>query len=240
MGIPFLLYFACRRQWGIFWSSLLIISGISLVSILNLGFDTFSYLWSWKYNLYYAAGGVNNPTDANLWRYNLLNIQSLLYSIFINKTIINTIVIIMVIFQAVFFILSLRLKAGTVTESLQLSYLSIIILLPVYHRVVDAIILLLPLSFSLIIYDRGFTRIGLVIAALLSPFLINGPTLLASAVNLGFVPKYIGNSNLFNIIIMPHHIWALFILSIIMWCLIIYFLFKPQYLRDSQMKGLSY
>ncbi len=111
---------------------------------------------------------------------------------------------------------SIVVRSGASTtgsELLDVSALIVIGLLPFYHRVYDAALLLVPLAW-LCLDEGGSTvwprRIG---GALMLPFFVPGVTWLEMQVSAHRVPDAIAKSWSWNALVMTHQVWALLLMS---------------------------
>lgn len=95
------------------------------------------------------------------------------------------------------------------------SVLSILILLPVYHRFYDASILIVPLLWSILKVKKIKNEINVsLLALLLLVFSVPGGTILILLTP--HLPQIIRNSVLWNLIVLPHQVWILLISYMLM------------------------
>lgn len=97
-------------------------------------------------------------------------------------------------------------------DLLLLSVLSILMLFPVYHRFYDAGVIIIPLAWALSEYFSSLQIPSKIVIGLSCIFLIPGSTILIVLNNNGFISDELSKSLIWNIIIMPHQIWALILI----------------------------
>ena len=96
---------------------------------------------------------------------------------------------------------------------LDLSSGVVISLLPVYHRVYDASLLLLPLAWAL---SEGQARTWwhrVTVLACVMPFLAPGGTWLELQAGAGRIPQAVTQAWWWNALVMPHQVWALLVMA---------------------------
>ena len=106
-------------------------------------------------------------------------------------------------------------EAGNDRELLELSTIAVISLLPVYHRFYDATLLVLPLCWAFVWLRRERASAALSLGLML-PFLIPGGTLLETMQIAGRIPRALTNHWWWEAVVMPHQVWALLFLSIVL------------------------
>ena len=95
-----------------------------------------------------------------------------------------------------------------------MSALAVISLLPIYHRLYDASLLVFPLAWSLTDLSGKIRPLGKVAFCLILPFLVPGGTLLEQIQLGGYVSTTVRGSWWWNAVVMPHQVWAILILSL--------------------------
>lgn len=100
-------------------------------------------------------------------------------------------------------------------ELLEVSAIAVISLLPVYHRFYDATLLVLPLCWAIVWFRREWVSAALSLGLML-PFLIPGGTLLETMQMAGRIPGALTNHWWWNGLVMPHQVWALLLLSVVL------------------------
>ena len=97
---------------------------------------------------------------------------------------------------------------------LELSTAVVISLLPIYHRVYDAALLVLPLAWALSQTSAVTYRHRLVTLLCVAPFFVPGSTLLELQVQAGRIPEAMTHAWWWRTLVLPHQVWALLVMSI--------------------------
>src|SRR5690606_32496529 len=93
---------------------------------------------------------------------------------------------------------------------------AVISLLPVYHRVYDAGLLLLPLGWALLARRPVTARHRRLALWLLVPFLLPGVSILERLEDTGFVFAGVTKSWWWQALVIPHQVWTLLALAIVL------------------------
>ena len=107
-------------------------------------------------------------------------------------------------------------RRGDSSDELDLSTIAVLSLLPVYHRLYDASVLILPLCWSLSAWSGRFRNCARLAFLLILPFLVPGGSALEQLQLNGHVPAALANSCWWNALVMPHQVWALFFLGVLL------------------------
>jgi Glycosyltransferase family 87 len=146
VGLAFLIYFAVRRDWRIVWQAFALLAAATIIGFVRLESHPMNWVGSYLRDsaAFFQAGGINDFRPQNLFRFDLINLQVILYPLFQNADAANILAIVLTV---IFFLLWLKWSrsARIATSILSMACLSAIVLLPIYHRYYDATLLLLPL-----------------------------------------------------------------------------------------------
>lgn len=154
-------------------------------------------------------------TEHNPIRFTLLNLQVLLYGLTHSVTFAQIAVpLISFILLGFWYRFSFSDKYKP-SELLVISTLVVLSLLPVYHRNYDAALFILPLC-TLLSEGGKITRLNWATFVAVLPFALPGPAVLQHLVEIGRIPQAFANGWWWNNLIMPHQIWALLCLSILL------------------------
>jgi hypothetical protein len=216
IGLCFLLYYLVRRRWRIFAVSLSILACIAALGLLR--FEAGHTPWLQNYlndnHVLLETGVLGNFTPVNPMRFGLINLQVALYPILGRVRLANGLAMLVgSILLAAWVVAMSRIRRDEDLELLDLGAIGVISLLPVYHRFYDAVLLVLPLCWVCISFrkSRMFAILSLL---LMAPFLIPGGTLLEMMQTDGRIPSALANHWWWGIIVMPHQVWMLLLLSI--------------------------
>ena len=102
------------------------------------------------------------------------------------------------------------------SELLALGAIAVICLLPVYHRLYDATLLVIPLCWCLSRPADSLKMISRAALFLMAPFLIPGAAVLQQLSNQGQIPNMITQSWWWTRAIMPHETWFLLALCLVL------------------------
>lgn len=217
VGLVFLAYYFFSRRWRTALAGAAVAILVAAAAVLRYGLTVAQWVPSYSANIreMFGAAGINDFSAANYLRFQLLNLQMPVYSVVGDShaasLITWSITGVLVLWWTV---LLMRRTEGQ--ELLDLSTIATIGLLPVYHRFVDAVVLLLPLCFCLKVRVDKHKQIALVIALLLLPFLVPGASLLATLADSGRIPSRVTSGWWWNAAVMPHEAWAVLAVALVL------------------------
>jgi len=218
IGLCFLLYYLVRRRWRVFGSALVVLALLAALGLLRLQFGHTPWLPNYlnDNHVLLETGILANFTPVNPTRFGLINLQVVLYSISGSIRLANSLALsVGAIFLLVWLLGMRRRGIHDDLELLDLSAIAVVSLLPIYHRFYDAALLVLPLCWVFISFRRA-RILGTLTLLLMSPFLIPGGTLLETMQASGRIPSALANGWWWETIVMPHQIWMLFFLSLLL------------------------
>ncbi|MFZ1006072.1 MAG: glycosyltransferase family 87 protein [Candidatus Sulfotelmatobacter sp.] len=218
IGLCFLLYYLVRRCWRIFAGAAALLALFAAVGVLRL--EVSHTPWVGNYlndnHVLLESGILANFTPVNPMRFGLLNVQVILYSLVGNVSVANRAAeLIGATFLAAWLIVVWKRNSQDKFDLLDLSAIVVASLLPVYHRFYDAVLLVLPLCWVFASYRKARV-FGILTLLLMAPFLIPGGTILQTMQTNGRIPSSLSGRWWWNTIVMPHEIWALFFLSLLL------------------------
>jgi hypothetical protein len=219
IGLCFLLYYLVCRRWRIFAGATALLALFAAVGLLRLEGSHTPWLGNYlnDNHVLLESGILANFTPINPMRFGLLNLQVILYSIVGSVGEANRLAeLIGVVFLGAWLLIVLRRRIRQdELELLDLSAIAVMSLLPVYHRFYDAVLLVLPLCWVFAAWRKA--RPAVILALLLMvPFLIPGGTILQTMQTDGRIPSSLAEHWWWDTIVMPHEIWALFLLSLLL------------------------
>jgi|GEM_PF-1336028 len=217
IGLCLLAYFLLRRRGKMFGTALLAIALCAALAVLRL--EVTHVNWEQSYvrdnQALFATGILSDFRPPNPTRFGLLNLQLVLYPLLGSANAANKTALI-------FGVLTLLVWSGLVLRRkdwgnglLPLTTIAVLSLLPVYHRFYDAALLIFPLCWYML-YQKGNDRVPSLGWLFIVPFLIPGGTLLQSLQENGHIPAALSGSWFWNDIVMPHEVWTLMVLSLIL------------------------
>ncbi len=146
-----------------------------------------------------------------------INVHYLGYLLFDNPRVINALALtIGAALSVAWLVLLLRRPAAARLDLLEASTIAVASLLPIYHRVYDAGLLLLPLAW-LFSDRRPETKRHRLAALLLTvPFLVPGSTWLELQASAGRLPAWVAGQRWWTLLVVPHQVWALLLLAFVL------------------------
>jgi hypothetical protein len=216
IGAFLVLYYLVRRRWQLFATAVASAVGLALVAALYLWFRGASWIQDYLHNArgFATANHIDDFTSANPGRFTLINLQVPFFAITGHSSSANLLAFAvggLLVCTWIYLIIRSSVKSP---ELLPLAAVSIIALLPVYHRFYDAGLLVLPLCWC---FTRiaGRSKMTVALALLLmTPFLVPGTAFLQQLALHEQIPAAITQSRLWDCLVMPHETWALFLLSL--------------------------
>jgi len=220
IAFALLFYYVLRRHWKIAAVAATLTALITAVAASWLAHERVAWIASYIENngKILAPGGLADFTSADPLRFNLVNTQVLFYSLFGSISLAQWLSLFLATaLFAMWLLLYLKRKSQSPEvvehEFLEISALFVLSLLPVYHRFYDAGLLLWPLGWALLVGNR---RTQLLTMLTVIFFFVPGAALLDHLTQQGRVPASIAHSGWWNKIVMPHEIWSLIALSIML------------------------
>src|SRR6266567_2478630 len=218
LGAFLVLYYLVRRRWQLFITAVASTAALNLVAVLYLQLRGTSWIQDYVQN---ARGFVTgNPIDdfstINPSRFTLINLQVPFFSITGHSSSAN-----LLAFAVGGLLLGVWLywvgkgpEHGP--ELLSLGAISILSLLPVYHRFYDAAILVVALCWCMINAVGPPKMIARIALLLMTPFLVPGTAFLQQLGVHGDVPDAFAHSWWWNCLVMPHETWSLLLLCMVL------------------------
>jgi len=210
-----LLYYLVRRHWrvaGIACAITAMVVGLGIFRLTLTGVPWFaSYVENTR--RIFAPGSLADFARPDPIRFNMINAQVLFYSLLGNAPLANRVA--QSLGAALLGLwLWLCYRRRLPSELLEISAISVLCLIPVYHRSYDAAVLIWPLAWCLLLVGKRSTTV--VTMAAIAPFLVPGPAVLSALADAGRIPAAVTNGWWWNTVILPHEIWALIFLSLLL------------------------
>jgi hypothetical protein len=218
LGICFLIYYVLQKRFRIVFIACGLGIAVFVIGVCRLELSGISWIGDFFRNARRFASECLTAdfTQQNPTRFTLLNLQVLCYSLSQNVLFARIMApVATFILLAVWLGFSLS-KRYRPSELATLSTMAILSLLPVYHRNYDATLLVFPLCFILSKSKEQLCKLEYVMLVLMLPFAIPGPALLQKLAEDGRIPPHIVQGWWWNGMVMPHEIWALLFISILL------------------------
>ncbi|MBZ5547274.1 MAG: DUF2029 domain-containing protein [Acidobacteriia bacterium] len=218
IALPFLLYFLLCRRWRLAGTAIGIVALVAALAVLRLTIAGAPWLGNYldDNRILFSRGSLGDFTEANPIRFGLVNLQVLHYVLFHDRATANGLALTVGILAGLWWLFLLSRRSANGRHLLALSALVVISLLPVYHRLYDASLLVFPLAWSLTELRGKIRSLGNITFCLILPFLVPGGTLLEQMQLRGYVGATVRGTWWWSAMVMPHQVWAILILSVVL------------------------
>jgi hypothetical protein len=229
IGLCFLFYYFLCRRWRIFGVAFGLLACITAAGLLRLEISHAPWMANYLSDnrILLETGVLGNFTAINPTRFGLINLQVALYPLLQSSSLTNC-----AARFAGFVLLAIWLVGfGRGTrgwrnvnhedrnfqdfgnrELLELSAIAIISVLPIYHRFYDATLLVLPVCWAFVAFQKIRSAATLCLL-LIVPFLIPGGTILETMVSSGRIPAVLAQNQWWQAFVMAHQAWLLLFLG---------------------------
>jgi Glycosyltransferase family 87 len=231
LGAFLVLYYLVRRRWRLFVTAVATTVGLNLVAVLYLWLRGVSWIQGYLNNArgFVSANNIDDFSTANPGRFNLINLQVPMFSMTGHSSSANLLAFVVggcLICAWLYWMF--RNQHGS--ELLSLGAISVISLLPVYHRIYDAALLAVPLCWCITHIVRQSKKIAGAALLLMTPFLIPGTAFLQRLAARGQVSDAVSHSWWWDQVVMPHETWALLLLCLVL----LYGISREASIRDRE------
>ncbi len=219
IGLPFFACYLLWRRWRLCGMAAGVVLTTAILALVRLAIGGSPWLENYRMDnkVLLATGILSDFTERNPIRFSLINLQVLFYALLHHAAAAN--VLAFAISGALFGIwLVLMLRNGSTNTDvlLPISALAVLSLFPVYHRFYDAFLLIFPLCWSLREISGARNKFAWWAFLLMLPFLVPGGSALEQFQASGKIPQAIVHSWWWTAIVMPHQIWFLLFLSLLL------------------------
>ncbi len=215
-----LLYYLIRRRWTIAATTGAVAAAIGCVGLIRLSAAGVPWVHSYLENSrrMFAAGSVDDFTQADRIRFNMINAQILFFDIFPNPRLANLLARFLGgALLSCWAYLCCRRRTGS--ELLEISAISVLSLIPVYHRFYDATLLIWPLAWALLLLSRRSSTV--LSLATIAPFFLPGSVMLSELTRSRKIPPQVAHAWWWSTIVLSHEVSCLILLA----GLLLYFLY---------------
>jgi hypothetical protein len=218
LGALLVLYYLVRRRWHLFFTAVATTFGLTLVAVVYLWLRGVSWTQGYLNNArgFVSANNIDDFSTANPGRFNLINLQVPMFSMTGHSSSANLLAFAVggcLICAWLYWMLRGNQRES---ELLSLGAISIIGLLPVYHRFYDAALLVVPLCWCMTRIIGRPKKIARMALLLMIPFLVPGTAFLQKLAAHGQVSAAVAHSWWWDRVVMPHQTWALLLLSLLL------------------------
>jgi len=210
-----LFYYLVRRRWMVLGIACTVTAVIALLGISRLGLAGVPWLASYGESTrrMFSPGSLDDFTRADSIRFNMINAQVFFYSLLKSAPIADRLARALGASLLGMWIW-LCCRRHRTAELLEISAISVLSLISVYHRFYDAGLLIWPLAWGLLLAKKPCIQIA--VLAMIAPFLLPGPALLGDWALAGRIPSGITESWWWNGIVLSHEVWDLILLAILL------------------------
>jgi hypothetical protein len=217
IGLPFLLYCLLRRRWRM---AVIAFSGVAVVfalAVIRLTISGTPWLQNYLYDnrVLFASGSLGDFTEHGPLRFGLINLQVVTYAILGDRDLANLAAFAVAGIMGLAWLFLFSRRSHQPDALLHLSTIAVLSLLPVYHRLYDASLLILPLAWSFTALAGRMARLAHVSLLLIAVFLVPAGSALEQLQRTGHFAAIQGLW-WWNAIVMPHQVWALFLLGLVL------------------------
>ena len=210
---PFFLYYAFFARWRVLTPAVVVAIAINLLAVAPMQLRGVPWWAAWSRNMEIASapGGPNDPTASGPWRNQMIDLRAWLYTLTETRGLVTAkaLLVSLVLAAAYVALLARRRREGPRHDApLPLATLAALTLLPVYHKMYDATLLVLALAWALRVLGAPGPR-GAAVATLLA--------LSVFLVPFDFLPLLMKRTDaldplsqtwLWRVVIFPHHALA--------------------------------
>ena len=209
----FFVYHLVERRWCLVATATAIFLAIAIIAIARTERINAAWKTDWLANVHATteAGGINDITGANPYRFQAINLSVLTQAITGSPPVANALAIALSVLALLALLFLYRVGDRPDRHWLFAGALAVFCLLPVYHRFYDACLLILPLYWSFFHAaspSNSATRISPAVLLIL-PFVVPGAVLLSNFVDTHRASSSLTAGYWWNAFVMPHQIWAL-------------------------------
>lgn len=218
IGAFLVLYYLIQRRWKLFATAVGTTAGLILVAVSYLWLRGASWIQDYLHNArgFVTANSIDDFSSANPIRFTLINLQVPLFSVTGQSKSANLLALAVggiLVCAWIYLVVRSRERAP---ELLCLGAISIIGLLPVYHRFYDAGLLVVPLCWCMSQTAAQSKRVATVALLLMIPFLAPGTAFLQQLAAHGGVPNAVSNAWWWDRVVMSHETWTLLLLCLVL------------------------
>jgi hypothetical protein len=214
LGAFLVLYYLVRRRWRLFGTAVATTTGLTVGAALYLQLRGALWIQDYLHNAqgFVTANHIDDFSSANPSRFALINLQVPFFSITGQSSSANLLAFAVTGLLLCIWLYWVARGPEREVELLSLGAISVLALLPVYHRFYDAALLIVPVCWCMTLSAGRSKTIVKIVLLLMAVFLVPGAAFLQEFVIGGHVPEAVTSSWFWNCIVMPHETWALLVL----------------------------
>ena len=215
LGAGLFIYYLVRRNWRTSGTALVATILIACLGVVRLNQAHTEWIANYVTDnrALVSTGVLGDFTDKNPTRFGLVNLQVAVFPVFRNReeTNISVLALCSILVAAWFFLM--RKPSGSSNSLLPVSVISVLSLIPIYHRFYDAALLIIPISYLLNNLNKKSDKPTLIALASSAFFIVPGGSLLYVLRDRGVIPIRLTVQGWWNSLVMAHAAWCLFFLA---------------------------
>ncbi len=214
IGLPFVLYYFLRKRWRVAGAAVALLALLAATALLLLWLHHAPWLDNYRNDnkILFARGSLGDFTEANPIRFSLIDLEVLVYTFVPDRSLATVLAFVISGILGLAWLLFFRSRAPVESELLEIGALVVLSLLPVYHRLYDASLLIFPMAWSLSALRGDLKALARITLVCMAFFLIPGGTVLERLQHSSYLHQA-QQSWVWTHIVMPHQIWVLIVLS---------------------------
>lgn len=217
IGLPFLAYYVLRRRWRLCFVTAGVVLVAGAVPLARLGVGGTPWLRNYQMDnrILLSSGILSDFTERNPIRFSLINLQVLIYALSRHAAVASSLALL--ISGAAFLVWIVLVRRNELPDALlEISAILVLSLLPVYHRLYDASLLIFPVCWGMREFSGRFRLYARATLLLILPFLVPGGSALEQLQVGGYIPETIAHSWYWTSLALPHQVWLLVLLSLLL------------------------
>jgi Glycosyltransferase family 87 len=214
VAVGLLLYFIVSRRWKTAAVSCALVALVELVGALRAVAGGVHWLNSYLADAHriFGPGSLADFARPDAIRFNMVNGQVFVFSLLGSVRAANLLCWFLFLALGAWWVLLCHHRDGS--DVLKISAISILSLIPIYHRTYDALLLAWPLAWAILLLHNH--RRQLIVLLMIAPFLVPGPILLANLVQAGRIPPALSTQWWWTAFVLSHEVWDLLLLSLVL------------------------
>jgi hypothetical protein len=218
IGAFFVLYYLVRRRWRLFASALALTIAFALMAILWMQLCGVAWRQDYFHNIgvLVSANRIDDFSSANPIRFMLINLQVPFYSLTGSASSAHLLAISSGVLLVLVWLYLVYRDRQRKFELLALGAIAAICLMPLYHRLYDAAVLVVPFCWCISRTAGELKNVRRIALLLMAPFLIPGAAVLQQLARQGRIPDALLHSWWWDRVIMPHQTWLLLLLCLVL------------------------
>jgi len=211
-----LLFYYLLREWRVVAIACGLAGFMELIGIWRCAEAGVPWLDSYIANTHriFARGSLADFTRTDPVGFNLVNGQLFFSNLLHSAEAANLLSWLLCFTLALCWIYLARRRGSS--EILLISTISILTLIPIYHRFYDAVLLIWPLAWSMFLVRNR--RIQAATLIMIAPFLVPGAVFLATVTGAGQIPAAVSSHWWWTTLILSHESWDLILISVVLLC----------------------